>query len=287
MNLSQLLGPLTLFSLMIVVGLQLTPADFRRVLANPRVIVVGTLGQLLLLPLMTWLVITAIGLPPIFGAGAVILAATPGAGMSNVMAAVAGAHVALSVSMTAVTSVLAVVTLPALTALGMNVFVGDSVEVNIPVGYLVGQMTMFLLLPIGLGMAIRARRGDAAKRYVSWANRIAVIAVIGLTISSAASGQTTLPTGGDLTRALIAAVVWTIAAMGIGWSLAAALGLDADDRFTFLIEYSARNIALAFIVAVASLGRLELGFFSGAYGATGFPAVIALAVLRGRMKAAD
>jgi BASS family bile acid:Na+ symporter len=70
---SQLLGPLVLFLLMIIVGLQLTPADFRRVLANPRV-VVGTLGQLMLLPLMTWGVISLLGLSPVFAAGAVIRA---------------------------------------------------------------------------------------------------------------------------------------------------------------------------------------------------------------------
>ncbi len=72
MDTSQLLGPLVLFLLTIIVGLQLTPADFRRVLANPRVVVVGTLGQLMLLPLMTWGGISLLGLSPVFAAGAVI-----------------------------------------------------------------------------------------------------------------------------------------------------------------------------------------------------------------------
>ena len=180
MDSSQLLGPFVLFLLMVIVGLQLTLPDFRRVLASPRVVLVGTLGQLVLLPLMTWVVISALGLSPVFGAGAVILAASPGAGMSNVMAAVAGAHVALSVTLTAVSSVLAVVTLPFLTALGMRLFIGDAADVEVPVGYLVSQMALFLLLPISLGMAARARFGDATLRYVSWINRIAVVAIIAL-----------------------------------------------------------------------------------------------------------
>lgn len=284
MDITQLLGPITLFSLMMIVGLQLTPPDFRRVLQSPRVVVAGTLGQLVLLPLMTWAVITLLGLPPIFGAGAVILAATPGAGMSNVMAAVAGANVALSVTLTAISSVLAVVSLPALTALGMAVFIGDSVDVEIPVGYLVQQMTLFLLVPIGLGMAVRAWRGDDARRYVSWANRLAIVAVILLTFASASGSESALPSGGEFGRALLAGALWTIAAMGIGFGLATLLHLDEDGRFTFVIEFSARNIALAFIVAVSSLGRLDLGFFSGAYAVTGFPAAIAVAVLRGRRR---
>ena len=84
---------------------------------------------------------------------------------------------------------------------------------------------------------------------------------------------------------MLAAIVWTVAAMAIGWGLATLLDLSADDRFTFLIEFSARNIALAFIVAVSSLGRLDLALFSGAYAMTGFPMAIGLAVLRGRMTA--
>lgn len=282
MDVIQALGPFILFLLMVIVGLQLTPDDFRRVLANPRTILVGTVGQIVLLPLMTWAVVSSLGVSPIFGAGAVILAASPGAGMSNVMAAVARAHVALSVTLTAVSSVLAVVTLPALTALGIAIFVGDAVDVEVPVAYLVSQMGMFLLLPIGVGMLLRAWRPEAAQRYVSWANRIAVVAIILLTFLSASSGQTNLPSGGDFVLGTAAAALWTVAAMVIGFGIATLLGLDADDRFTFLIEFSARNVALAFIVAVSSLGRLDLGLFSGVYAITGFPAVIGFAVLRGR-----
>jgi BASS family bile acid:Na+ symporter len=283
---TQLLGPVVLFALMIIVGLQLTPADFRRVLAAPRAVVGGTLGQLVLLPLMTWAVLSAFGLPAIFGAGAVLLAASPGAGMSNVMAAVGRGHVALSVTLTAVSSVLAVVSLPALTALGMRVFVGDAASIEVPVMHLVQQLVMFLLIPIAAGMVLRAWRPGQATRYVAWANRIAVIAIIALTVLSALSGAGNLPEGREFAQAAVVSCLWTIAAMGIGWGVAAALGLDGDDRFTFLIEFSARNIALAFIVAVSSFGRLDLALFAGVYGMTGFPAAIGLAVLRGRRVAA-
>jgi BASS family bile acid:Na+ symporter len=282
MDYTQILGPAVLFALMIVVGLQLTPEDFRRVLATPRSVVGGTLGQLVLLPLMTWGVLSLAGLSPAFGAGAVLLAASPGAAMSNVMTAVARAHVALSVTLTAVSSVLAVVTLPGLAALGMRVFLGDAARIEVPVAHLVSQLVLFLLVPIGLGMLLRARRPDAALRYISRANRIAVIAIIGLTAISATSDGASLPSGDEFARAAGAALAWTLIAMGIGWSVALLLGLDASDRFTFLIEYSARNIALAFIVAVSSLQRLDLALFSGAYAMTGFPLAIGVAVLRGR-----
>jgi BASS family bile acid:Na+ symporter len=278
-------GPLVLFALMTVVGLQLTPADFRRVLAAPRAVVGGTLGQILLLPLMTWALLSTLTLSPVFGAGAVLLAASPGAGLSNVMTAVARGHVALSVTLTGVSSVLAVVVLPALAALGMRVFLGGEARVEVPVGHLVRQLLFFLLAPIAFGMWLRARRPEAISRNVALANRVVVVAIVALTALGAASGEMNLPPGGDFATAAAVAVAWTLAAMAIGWGLAALLGLDANDRFTFLVEISARNIALAFIVAVGSLGRLDLAFFAGAYAVTGFPLVIGLAVLRGRWAA--
>jgi BASS family bile acid:Na+ symporter len=285
MDYAQLVGPALLFALMILVGVQLTPEDFRRVLTAPRAVVGGTLAQLLLLPLMTWGVLSLVTLSPAFGAGAVLLAASPGAGLSNVMTAVARAHVALSVTLTGVSSVLAVVTLPVLTALGIRIFLGDAARVEVPVGPLVRQLLLFLLIPIGLGMWLRMRRPESIARNVARANRVAILAIVGLTALGASRGDMNLPAGAEFAAAAAAALAWTLAAMAIGWGVAAALRLDANDRFTLLVEFSARNVALAFLVALGSLGRLDLALFAGTYAATGFPLVIALAVLRGRRTA--
>ncbi len=267
---------------MFVVGLQLVPDDFRRVVAAPRAVIGGTLGQLLLLPLMTWGIVTLIDISPAFAVGAILLAATPGAGMSNVMAAVAGANVALSVTLTAVASLLAVVSLPLLAAVGIRMFLEDGVDVDVPVGFLVSQLVFFLAIPIGIGMWVRSRRPEASKAYVSRANRFAVIAILIATVLGAASGNDLLPTGAEFAWAVLAAVAWTVCAMAIGWGLGNALALDPHDRFTFLIEFGARNLALTIIVAVGSLGRLDLGLFAGAYSMSGFPLVLVLAILRGR-----
>ncbi len=267
---------------MFVVGLQLVPDDFRRVMSVPRAVVGGTLGQLILLPLMTWALVTSTGLTPAFAAGAMILAATPGAGMSNVMAAVAGANVALSVTLTAISSLLAVLSLPLFTALSIEIFLGDTGEVEVPVRMLATQLGLFLALPIGLGMLVRHHRPEASKRYVSLANRAAVVAVLVLTVLGAVSQQSMLPSGEEFLRAMLVASAWTLTAMVFGWGLGWLLSLDPHDRFTFAIEFSARNLALTIIVAVGSLGRLDLGIFTAAYSMTGFPLVILLSVLRGR-----
>src|SRR5262245_52047452 len=282
MDATQLLGPAILFVLMILVGLQLVPDDFRRVMAMPRAVVGGTLGQIVLLPLMTWGLVSALGLSPVMSAGAILLASAPAAGLSNVMNAVARAHVALSVTLTAVSSVLAVISLPVLMGTGMKLFLAETAEIEVPLGHIVIQLVLFLLVPIALGMLWRARGRESAERWVPWANRFALVAIIALTALSAANGSAALPSGEELAVALQTAVLWTALAALIGWSAGLALRLDPDDRFTFLIEFGARNIALAFIVAVSSLGRLDLALFSGAYAMTGFPLLIGFSVLRGR-----
>ncbi len=286
-ELQQALGPLVLLPLMFVVGLQLVVDDFRRVFSAPRAVVGGTLGQLLLLPLMTWGVVVALDVSPIFGVGALLLAATPGAGMSNVMAAVAGADVALSVTLTAVSSLLAVVTLPTIAALGISMWIGDSQVVEVPVTAMVQQLVLFLAIPIALGMWVRARRPEASQRYVSTANRVAVVGVLVLTALSALSGENSLPSGAEFLRAAAAALVWTLCAMALGWGMGTLLSLGRDQRFTFFIEFSARNLALTVIIAVAAMGRLDLGLFAAVYGSTGFVLVLLVAVLRGRLRAAE
>lgn len=277
MQVTQIAGPLVLFLLMMIVGLELRPDDFRRVLQAPRAVVGGTVAQWILLPLMTWLVVAAVGVNPVFGAGAVLVAVSPGAGVSNILVALARANTALSVTLTATASVFAVVTLPSIASLGIRVFLDEPIEVEVPVAVLMGQLALTLLLPIALGMLLRARDPARAARIAPWLQRVTMVViaiVVAAAIALAPEEQVSFE-GGD--RALVAAGIWTSSAMLLGWTVAAALRLSRADRFTFLIEFSARNIAVASIVAIAGLGRVDLSFFSGVYATAGYP-LAALAV---------
>jgi BASS family bile acid:Na+ symporter len=271
MEVNQLAGPFVLALLMMVIGLELTPADFRRVFASPRAVIGGTLGQLIALPLMTWLVVFATGVNPVYGAGAILVAVSPGAGMSNVFTALARANVALSVTLTAVSSVLAALSMPVIASFGMQVFLGDSRPVAVPVADLMWQLGLSLVVPLGLGMWLRAARPAFAERYAPAIQRIlfAIILVfVGLAIAYSDEGQVQFEGSG---LAFLAATLWTLAAMAIGFGIAWILDLPEADRFTFLIEFSARNIAVASIVAISGLGRIDLTLFSGVYAMVGYP----------------
>lgn len=280
----QLVGPLVLFLLMTVTGLELTPSDFRRVLAAPRAVLGPTLAQIVLLPLWTWGVVRALDVSPVFGAGAVLIALSPGAGISNILTALAGANTALSVTLTALASVLAVVTLPTLAAASLGLFLGEAADVEVPALLLFGQLFFALLLPIALGMWLRARHPDWALRSRRRLQRGAMLGIAVLTTAGFASGGGAGSELGlaDLREGLGAAAVWTLGAMALGWGVAFALGLSDADRFTCLIEFGARNVAVAAIVALSGLGRLDLALFSAGYLLVGYPLAFGAVLWRRR-----
>jgi BASS family bile acid:Na+ symporter len=156
--------PVLVFSAMVVVGTELTAADFRRVARPPRTVVAATLRQFVLLPVLGWLLVCCLNPQPAIARGLLLVAACPSGGMANVYSYLGRANVALSVTLTAVSCMAAVLTTPvALAALPDPV--GESAGCRVPVSVLAGQLGLLLILPVLAGMGIRARWPDLARRH--------------------------------------------------------------------------------------------------------------------------
>jgi BASS family bile acid:Na+ symporter len=275
---------LVLFSLMLVIGLELGVDDFRRVLRHPRAVWVGIFGHLCALPLATVLLLRAVDVSPSLAAGVVLIAATPGAGMSNVFTYLAGAHTALSVTLTAVASVLAAVSLPVVMSLGVRGVGGAAQAIDVPLLALSAQLLFLVVLPIGLGMQLRRRWPEASRRHAARLRLGTLLAVLGLIAFSAGTSEGDLV--GEVRTGLWLALCWTAMAMLLGVGLGALADLDADDRFTIGIELAAKNVGLSAIVALTALQSPELAIFAGAYVVMGYPLVLLLALARRRMRGA-
>jgi BASS family bile acid:Na+ symporter len=143
---------------------------------------------------------------------------------------------------------------------------------DVPVVPMIGQLALFVLLPIALGMALRARRRELAQRWAGRLRRGVLIALVGFVALGVSSGDDALLA--ELYASLGVALLWTLLAMAIGFAVAVACRLDAADRFTFLIEYSVKNVGLAAIVAIAGFQRPELAVFAGAYVVVGYPLAV-------------
>jgi bile acid:Na+ symporter, BASS family len=161
--LTAVLLPVALGVIMLGLGLSLTLADFARVVRYPRPVIVGLSCQMLILPAACLLIAEAYGLPPELAVGLMLLAASPGGVTANLFSHLSRGDVALNITLTAVNSVLSLFTLPVIVNLAMAHFMGD--EQSIPLQFdKVVQVFAIVLVPVAIGMGVRARWTGLARR---------------------------------------------------------------------------------------------------------------------------
>lgn len=244
------------FLVSMAVGTGVTLGELRSVAARPLAVVAATLAQWLVLPALALGLIALVRPPAVVAVALVLAAACPGAALSNAYVFVAGADVALSVSLTAITTVASALTLPPLLAAGLAV-IGATVG---PVSALLGQVAVTLavavLLPVLLGMALRhawpeaVARREAVLRRAATAGVVAVVAMI-LVDQWAPLGRLA---GAAALLGLSLAVLAGVA----GHLVAAAAGLPPGGRFAVAVELASRNMGIHALVAIEVLGSPEV-----------------------------
>lgn len=253
--------PVIAILIMIPVGLDLTPGDFRKVVRSPRLMGAALVGQVLLLPLCAIALVHILDLKPHITNGLLLIAACPAGGLSNCYTYLARARTALSVSLTAGSCLAGLGTMPLVMAAYR--FLGQSLGFEVPAGRLVGHVFLMLVLPVLAGMALRhyhpafAARHDMTFRRVSLAG---LALLIGYIIS-----EEGVRVAKEITETMLAAGMFVCLAMASGYGIGVFSGGDTKDSFTLLIEFAVRNVAIATAIAVTVLGRLEFAAFATAY----------------------
>jgi bile acid:Na+ symporter, BASS family len=169
-----ILLPLALAIVMLGMGLSLLPEDFKRITRYPKAVAVGTACQILLLPLLGVLITQIVPMQPEIAVGLIVLAVCPGGPSSNLVTYLAKGDVALSVTLTAVSSIITVFTIPLFTNLALQHFLGKSAAIALPIGATMLQIFLITLLPTAIGMAIRHQFPDVARRLEKQMSRLAV-----------------------------------------------------------------------------------------------------------------
>jgi bile acid:Na+ symporter, BASS family len=266
--------PALVFVTILVVGVELTPDDFRRIGRQPRTVVAATVGQFALLPVIGWFLAHSLVLQPAIARG-LLVAACPSGTMANVYTSIARANVALSVTLTAVSCLAAVLTMPLALAV-LQARDGESNGFPVPLGVLARQLFLLLVLPVLAGMGIRRRWPDVTKRHgrsLLGVSVASLAAPLGLVIVQEADRFTSA-----LTDGAGAAGVLTALAFGAGWTSGWASGAGATDRFTVGMVFVVRNVGLATAIAVTALGRVEFAVFATAYFLAQVPILLAAAL---------
>ncbi|MBU1802191.1 MAG: bile acid:sodium symporter, partial [Actinobacteria bacterium] len=154
--------PIALAIIMFGLGLSLTVGDFRRVARTPRAVAVALVLQVLVLPVIAFGLVLAFDLDPLLAVGVMLLAASPGGTTANLFSHLFHGDVALNITLTAINSVLAALTIPFITNFAIGYFDADG-ELGLQVGKVL-QVIAIVLVPVAIGMVVRARSAELARR---------------------------------------------------------------------------------------------------------------------------
>lgn len=261
--------PLSLAIIMLSLGIGLTIADFARVVTRPKAFSIGAVSQIVLVPLVAYGVARGFGLPGALAAGIMLLSLCPGGVTSNMISKLARGDVALSVSLTAVVSLLSILTVPVLAAWSVNHFMGAAAP-EVSVTSLAVAMFLITTLPVAIGVGIRHFAPDFAQRAEPILSRIATV-LFAVIVLAALAGNWPLFVDNMATLGP-ALITLNVVLMGLGVALAAVAGLAWTCRKTVSIETGIQNatlgITLAAIISGQSEGFSTLALPSALYGIT-------------------
>jgi bile acid:Na+ symporter, BASS family len=257
--------PWVLRLVMIGLGLSLTAADFKRVIVFPKAVAIGLVAQLVGLPLTAFVLSLAFGAPPAIAVGLVILAACPSGVTANAYTFASRADVPLCVTLTAITSVVTVFTIPFLIDLALRTFFDQGQIASLPVGTMLFNLMGYTLAPLAFGMLFRARFTDLALRAVEPIRKAVLYLMVAVLLLGVASSYRDILAHFATAGALVVAM--NLLTMGLGYGLARAFSLPISQVVTITFEVGVQNLALAFAITFAILNRPDLAVAGLLYAA--------------------
>ena len=248
--------PIFLFTVMVAMGLSLTPADLREVVQKPKAILAGLGAQLLMLPAL------AIGLgllfdsPPVIAAGAIILAACPGGITSNAYVFASRADIALSIGLTTVASVITVFSVPFLTLFALNLHLDRSEIPTLPVDEMMWTLAQLTIIPVAIGMTFRHVKPGAALRVIEPLRVITLVALLVIVVIGTVNAWDTIVANLWTAGVLMTAI--NLTAMTFGYALGRLMNLPFAQTASITFEVGVQNLSMALFVAFTFLKSPEL-----------------------------
>ncbi len=254
--LTNVILPLSLFLIMYGIGLSLRVSDFSGIVAAPKAFAIGVIGQMVLLPAVAFLLASVMGLPGEIAVGLIIIALAPGGATSNMFTYLSKGDVSLSITLTAVVSLITPFTIPLLTAFAMHHFLGDSTEFALPVGKTVVQLLVITVVPVALGMFTLSRWPKAARgieQVLKWFSILFLVLIIALIVLKNAANMASF-----FAQAGLATLMLNIAVLGLGYQLASWGRLGRAQAITIGFEVGIQNGTLALVVAGTLIGNTAM-----------------------------
>lgn len=255
--------PLCLFLIMMGMGLTLITNDFKRVLKYPKAVGIGLTNQLIMLPLIGFALANIMPLEPEYAVGVMLLVLCPGGTTSNLFTYLAKGDVALSVTMTAIASVITVFTIPIVLGFSLIYFMGSGSEFQLPVMKTVLTLVVLTIVPISIGMLIKRyapRVADSSQVYVS------KFGVIFLTFLVVFLGYVQRDI---IVEAIIAtgpvSLLLNLSTMALGYYSSKWFGLNLAQRTSVTLEVGLQNSTLSIFMALSLLANYKMSMTPAIY----------------------
>ncbi|WP_133405769.1 bile acid:sodium symporter family protein [Parashewanella tropica] len=266
-TLTQIILPLALAMMMLTLGLSLSIRDFKQALVKPKAFILGITLQLLLLPLIAWLHIIVVGkfieLPLIVTAGLVILAACPGGATSNLIAYILGGNAALSVSMTALVSLIMPLIIPFSLSWQLS-WLGVDSQISLPYLITFKKLLLITIIPVIIGMLIRGVFRKTTEKAQPYNSKAATALFVGFGVFLAWRFHQDLLQSGWLM--VLVCLSLALSAMFMTHLFSKQAKLNFSNRRTLLIEVGVQNAGTGIFIAVAILNQPEWTLLPLLYG---------------------
>lgn len=254
--------PIALGIIMLGLGLGLTVADFRRVVVYPRAVAIGLGCQMLILPAVCLGIAHAFALPPELAVGLMLLAASPGGAVANLYSHLARGDVALNITLTAVNSVLSLITLPLIVGFSLDHFLGASRAIPLQLGKVVSVVSV-VLVPVTIGMVIRGRKPALARRLDRPVRALSALFLLGVTLSAVLAERAKL--GDALALVGPAALAFNLVSLGVGYIVPRLARVERSQAIAIGMEIGIHNAILAITVALNVLGNAAMSIPPAVY----------------------
>jgi BASS family bile acid:Na+ symporter len=248
-----LIGALAL--IMFGLGLSLTLADFRRLLGHPKPVVLALVLQALVLPAVCYGLIVALDVSPVYAVGLMLLAASPGGVSANLYSHLFGGNVAMNISLTAINTVLSIVSLPLIGNFAINTFARTGQVVPMQTGKVI-EVIVIVLVPVLIGMFVKSRAPALAARSEKPMKGFSMVVLAALALIAMAKEWTALST--SFASIGLAVIAFNAISLGLGYYVPRIMGLDKPNAIAIGYEIGIHNSTLAIFVAVSVLGDFKL-----------------------------
>lgn len=260
----QIFLPVSLAIIMFGMGLTLVIGDFIRIFTYPKAVLVGLINQIILLPIIGFSIVVLFKLSPTMATGVMILSLCPGGPTSNLITQVSRGNIGLSVTLTALASLITVFTIPVLLSEAIAYFTGNTgVVIDLPVLQTMLQILVITVIPIAIGMIIRKRNEGFALRMEKPMRTASTILFVIIFLVIIIANKDNLVQA--MKEVGLATLLLNLLTMGLGFLTAKLFVIAGNSQITITIESGIQNGTLAFVIATTILNNFEMGLPTGAY----------------------